>query len=461
MTTTTSDACRLTVVAPSGWIELAVPSDIAIADLLPALVQQAGEHAAEEGLEHSGWVLQRLGEEPLDEDLTPAALGLLDGDTLYLRPRDRALAVLEFDDVVDGVSAGVRNRPSRWRDAATRWLFLGLTGVTLAIALAVLLFGGATLHLRVVSSVLVELLLLVAAASMSRAFADTSAGTVLGLAALPYAALSGVLAVDLVGPATGLGAPHLLAAAAATAGAAFIALLAVGASAPLFLFAGGTALAGTAGAAMPVVSGMDGAQAAAFIATVVLMLAPSVPVTAFRLARMRLPILPRTPEELQQDLDPIASDALLDRAGVADQYVTALFGGVGAVCAGSLTVLAPGHGWEAPAMALAISVALLLRSRVMAGAWARVTAVAPACYGAGLYVVARVHANPRLTDVVLVLLVALAGLLLVGARRMPGKRLLPYWGRAADLAESAVSIALPVLLLAVLHAYGFARSFSD
>src|SRR3954470_9204852 len=89
MTNTTSDACRLTVVAPSGWIELAVPSDIAIADLLPALVQQAGEHAAEEGLEHSGWVLQRLGDEPLDEDLTPAALGLLDGDTLYLRPPGR------------------------------------------------------------------------------------------------------------------------------------------------------------------------------------------------------------------------------------------------------------------------------------------------------------------------------------------------------------------------------------
>src|SRR3954466_4256185 len=126
MTNTTSDACRLTVVAPSGWIELAVPSDIAIADLLPALVQQAGEHAAEEGLEHSGWVLQRLGQEPLDEDLTPAALGLPGGATLSRRPRDGARAGLESDDVGDGVSAGARTRRSRWRDAATRWLFLGL-----------------------------------------------------------------------------------------------------------------------------------------------------------------------------------------------------------------------------------------------------------------------------------------------------------------------------------------------
>src|SRR5689334_12048064 len=104
MTNTTTDTCRITVVAPAGWIELAVPTDIPIADLLPALVQEAGEHAAEEGLEHSGWILQRLGQEPLDEDLTPAGLDLLDGDTLYLRPRDRALPVLEFDDIVDGVS---------------------------------------------------------------------------------------------------------------------------------------------------------------------------------------------------------------------------------------------------------------------------------------------------------------------------------------------------------------------
>ncbi|QXJ27049.1 hypothetical protein AGRA3207_007259 [Actinomadura graeca] len=97
----------------------------------------------------------------------------------------------------------------------------------------------------------------------------------------------------------------------------------------------------------------------------------------------------------------------------------------------------------------------------MSGAWTRLTVILPACYGLGLYVVHWVKDRPAATGAVLALLVALTGLFLVGAERMPGKRLLPYWGRAADLAESAVSIALPVLTLAVLHSYGWARAFGD
>jgi type VII secretion integral membrane protein EccD len=206
---------------------------------------------------------------------------------------------------------------------------------------------------------------------------------------------------------------------------------------------------------------MSGPQAGAFTATVVLMLAPTVPISGFRLARMRLPILPRTPEELQQDLDPIASDALLDRAAVADQFVTALFAGIGLVCAGALTTTARQGGWAALATTLTICAALLLRSRVMAGAWARLTAITPACYGVGLLVVGAVRDSPRSMVVVLAAVIVLAALMLLGAERMPGKRLLPYWGRAADLAESSLAIALPMLLLALLHAYGYARSFWD
>jgi type VII secretion integral membrane protein EccD len=191
------------------------------------------------------------------------------------------------------------------------------------------------------------------------------------------------------------------------------------------------------------------------------MLAPTVPISGFRLARMRLPILPRTPEELQQDLDPIASDALLDRAAVADQFVTALFAGIGLVCAGALTTITREGGWAAPATALTICAALLLRSRVMAGAWARLTAITPACYGVGLLTVGAVREDPRSMVIVLAGLIVLAALMLLGAERMPGKRLLPYWGRAADLTESALAIALPMLLLAMLHAYGYARSFWD
>jgi type VII secretion integral membrane protein EccD len=198
-----------------------------------------------------------------------------------------------------------------------------------------------------------------------------------------------------------------------------------------------------------------------FTATAVLMLAPTVPITGFRLARMRLPILPRTPEELQQDLDPIASDALLNRAAVADQFVTALFAAIGLVCGAAVTAVVQQDGWAAVGSAVTICAALLLRSRVMAGAWARLTTIAPACYGIGLLTVEEVRETPRSMVTVLAVLVVAAALLLIGAKRMPGKRLLPYWGRAADLAESALAIALPMLLLQMMHAYGYARSFWD
>ncbi|TYC11192.1 type VII secretion integral membrane protein EccD [Actinomadura syzygii] len=463
MANMTSETCRVTVVAPTGWIEVAVPSDVPVADLLPVLVQQAGDHAAEEGLEHSGWVLQRLGEEPLDEDRTPAALGLLDGDTLYLRPRDAGLPALEFDDVVDGVSAGVRSRPARWRESTTRWMFLGLVAVTLATALAVLLSAPIPAAERAAAAALIEITLLAAAAGMSRAFADTAAGVLLGAAALPDAALAGALAVRLAEPAGsgGLGAPHLAAASASVAGAAFLAMLGTGAAGPLFLAAGGLGVAGTAGGILEIATRLDAPRSAAVVATVALTLAPVVPVTAFRLARMRLPILPRTPEELQQDLEPVASSTLLDRAAVADHYMIALSAAIGTVAAACMTLLPRQDGWEAAAMLPAICAALMLRSRVMSGAWTRLAVILPACFGLALYVVRWVGDRPAAAGAVLPLLVALTGLFLVGAERMPGKRLLPYWGRAADLAESAVSIALPLLMLAVLHGYGWARAFGD
>lgn len=54
--------CRLTVRAPDKTLDLAVPADVPIADLLPVIAGHAGEDLSEHGLEHGGWVLQRLGE---------------------------------------------------------------------------------------------------------------------------------------------------------------------------------------------------------------------------------------------------------------------------------------------------------------------------------------------------------------------------------------------------------------
>src|SRR5262249_34418381 len=124
--TATVNLCRLTVRAPESSFELAVPVDVQIMDLLPTIVGYAGSRAGadlnEAGLAHSGWALQRLGEDPLDEESTPDALGLHDGDAVYLRPRQEAIPPVHFDDLVDSVATTLRERPDSWRPELSRRL---------------------------------------------------------------------------------------------------------------------------------------------------------------------------------------------------------------------------------------------------------------------------------------------------------------------------------------------------
>jgi len=94
--------CRITVRTPVRSIDLAVPSDVPVADLLPTLLSYGGDDLAESGIEHGGWVLQRLGGAPLDEEHTIDAADLRDGETIFLRPRADTLPEPHFDDLVDG-----------------------------------------------------------------------------------------------------------------------------------------------------------------------------------------------------------------------------------------------------------------------------------------------------------------------------------------------------------------------
>jgi len=79
--------CRIKVRAPESTFELTIPTDVPFTDLLSTIVGYAGSELSEQGLQHGGWILQRLGEEALDGEATADILKLHDGDTLFLRPR--------------------------------------------------------------------------------------------------------------------------------------------------------------------------------------------------------------------------------------------------------------------------------------------------------------------------------------------------------------------------------------
>ncbi|MGW2546573.1 EsaB/YukD family protein, partial [Kitasatospora sp. NPDC001574] len=134
--------CRLRFRAPEAAFELAVPGDVVLADLMPTVVGYAGTAVEESGVEHDGWVLQRLGGEPFDEELTLEALAVRDGEELYLRPRRDALPEVHFDDLVDGVRTGVIARGDSWRPAVTHHLALALTLLALVGGLLLLALPG-------------------------------------------------------------------------------------------------------------------------------------------------------------------------------------------------------------------------------------------------------------------------------------------------------------------------------
>jgi type VII secretion integral membrane protein EccD len=455
------DLCRLTVCGPARSVELAVPVHVPLIDLLPALVGHLGDGLADAGLEHGGWVLQRLGDPPLREDQSVAVLGLHDGDVVHLRPRADQLPPLDFDDLIDGVAAGIAGRSDRWRPEMSRRLLTGLLAVPLAAGLIVLA-GRPGLLSDVVAAVLAVVLLALTGAA-SRALADLPAAGVLGAAAIGYAGLAAAELPLLRGG-------HLLATAAAVRPALLAATAAMtGAATAVTLLRGGrhpalvaTILAGclmTVGGVLAAVARLDAVSVAGVLVALIMPLGGWVPVLAFRLTGMRLDPTPSSPDELQADLDPVPSKFVLDRTRRADRYMTALYTGLAVVVTGCLTVLGLSTGWAARVAAIDVIVLMLLHSRVLVAARHRLAAVIPASVGAAVLVCAaglRADAHDWLA--LLAGLVAVAGLLLAGERSLPGHKLLPHWGRAGDLLQTLTAVALIPAVLWLIDLYGFARA---
>ncbi|GGM03876.1 type VII secretion integral membrane protein EccD [Dactylosporangium sucinum] len=477
MTAPTADLCRVVLVTPYRTLELALPMTVPICDLLPVLVQRAttvsapgrpgADGAADAPANGRGrgrgltgeedWVLQRLGSGPLDEESTPEALQIHDGETLYLRPRDGQLPPVHFDDLIYGLATGVRSRPDRWRDSMTRGLFVALGGVVLLVCFALLLDPAFTPRGWVAAAV--AGVLVVAATMFSRALDDAWAALVCGLAALPFAGLAGYLVPGPVAADTGAG-PQALAAFAAATGAAVLAVAVIGHQQPVFLALWLIGASGALGALL-VTLGLTPVRAAGGVAALVLVLSTLTPSIAFRLARLRLPQLPTGAADLAEDIEPYPAQQLMAGAAVADAYLTAITVAVGAVVTVAAAVLVEHGGGVACGLVAAISAVLLIRARGLSSAWQRISALLPAVTGLTLMAV-QFAANPDAMRRLLALtgLVFLAGSLLAVSRHLPGRRLLPYWGRIADVAEYLAAGVVMVLLLALFDAYQWARALA-
>lgn len=449
--------CRLTIVGPDTQIELAVPVHIALVDLLPTVLGHLDAGLAVSGLAHGGWVLQRLGEDPLDEDLGTAALGLRDGDILCLRPRDDALAPVDFDDLVDGVAVGIRDRTERWRPEHTRRMLLVLLLPTLAVGAFALVLPGAELW-RAVAAGVTTLVLVGGVAAAARAAGDEPVARLLGVAAVTYGGVTGLL-LPAIADGTLIGAAQTLAGATTVVLTALLTAAAGGVSRPEFA---ATAVAGAlvavgAGVALGVPSGAAGGATVALV--LALLLGSFVPRIAFRSSGMKMPELPRTTEEFQEGLEPEPAREVIEKTVRAERIMTALYAGLGVVCGAALaTVLVDGVGWYPWALVAVTSALLLLHARVLRSARQRLSGLLAGSFGALALASAAAIETGEVGRLAAPGVVAvLATLVVVAAITVPGRRFAPQWGRAGEILHTALAVAVVPIAFGLLGVYTYLR----
>jgi len=479
--------CRVTVLAPRARLDLALPTDLTAAELVPMLRELAGESGPRAGrpAPPSAWCLAAVAGAEMPPGATLGALGVLDGDLLRLRPRAEAPLPPVFDDPVDAVAevvpaadgtpgpwarAGSPDEPLAVRpwDAGCRRR-AGLTAGALAVLVAAALLAaarGVGPHADPVAAVTAGLAALGALGAAARVgVTDRAAAVVLAVGSVPLAAACGLASV----PGTP-GAGHVLLATALAAAAAAGSLAVLDEPEPLLV---GAVVATTAGALTALLGTFGTASAAglaAAAAAVAVAALPMLPKISVGLAGLPAPVVPTTPEDMlaadaQWQLDD--AEDIRHHAWLAHVYLGGLVVGACLVAGVGAAVAATAGGTGGALFAVAVVAVLLLRSRSYATAVASGAPLVAGLLGATVLAWAVTRTGTGFVDTGLVgtglistaigagLLVAAAvavGLVRDSAdpvRREPS----PVARRAVDVLEAILVVATFPLALWVLDLY--------
>jgi type VII secretion integral membrane protein EccD len=465
---------RVTIAAPQRRIDIALPEQVPLAELLPELLRHAGEGLADEGERHGGWLLRRTDGGPLQANQALVVQGVRDGELLHLVPARAEWPELEYDDVVEAIADGARRRGAAWSGAATRAATLVAASVLLAGGLLAALRGVPEVRLAALAALGVAVLLSLAGVVASRAYGDAPAGAALGAWSMPYAFVGGsalVASGDPVGvlpPISWLGAPELL--VGSVTGLLAALLGAVGVAAGLRAFAAGVAV-GLLGALTALLAFVLSAGAAAGILMSVLVCGIGVvPLLAIRLGKLPTPPITLPTGAAAAEGFPAAGqplDAARERpergrvfASVArtEELLTGMLAGHAVLAATAALVLVTAGGFAGRLLTAVSAAALLLRSRLFVTVRQRVPLVLAGL--AGVAVLGTALAIESGETVLLTLTAAglLLALVTTGAgstysRRPPS----PYLSRAADLLDTLMVVSVVPVACAVLGLYDRAR----
>lgn len=455
-------APRVTVVGPHRRIDLSLPAQSPIAELVPQLVRMAGIAAYPAA--PAGWVLSRLGSSPLEGAATVAAAGICDGEVLYLNPAATAPAPMLFDDVVDAIARAVEERPGVWRPEVSRRVGAAMAGLVFGgiaalIGAAGLGWPATTRGEGPVLAGVLAVILLVVGGAVARSYGDSLVAAALVAGGLPAALVAGLQSVGSAGVAWSTAASLGVGFAAVAVYAVLAAVIVSDRAAWFVPAAVGAAIGGLAAAATVDLAVRPAAIAALVIVTVIA-LSPVLPSVALRLGRLPLPRVPSDVAAFRRDEKPTLGPEVGRDTRVAEDALTALLAALAVTVAGAtVVVLDTGATW-ACGLAGAAGVVLLLRARAYLGTGQRAVLLlggAAALVGAGVRLAGTGDARVWLG---LIGACALVGVVCaISAVRAPGRSPSPYWSRLLDVAEFLALISLVPTAAAVMGVYSAIRAW--
>ncbi|RRO12933.1 type VII secretion integral membrane protein EccD [Saccharopolyspora rhizosphaerae] len=467
MATGTTVFSRVTVVAPTTRIDLALPSDVSVADLLPMLLDMAREMTPDGGSRHGGWVLAKLGESAaLDPSQSLSSQGVVDGDILQLRRRSDDPPPPLYDDVVDALAEAEPGsyRPWTKETSAKVGHTAGALGLVAAAAALGLSGPAGMLHPESVQGTTAVVYQLVAAvvgmvvaifataigSMVTRAYGAATTGTVIAAAGgLPMAFVAGFNMV----PGNTL-EPRLLLGSALVFIFASISIMVIGAGIVTFIAAATAGAFGTiAFAVATLIGSAHVAGVAAGAAAVALAGISLLPRITIQLSKLPLPHVPGSAEDLKEDSGFPEFRMIERQTGLAHQYMTGLIIGCGLVAAGGAMVAAVDNKIWGAAFAIVVAAVLLLRGRNYAnGSQALALLFSGLLASAGIAVglLVQVADNPLYMAAVFPPLLILGGLAVIFGVVFPNRRFSPVQRRMVDILEAVlIALVLPLALAAM------------
>ncbi|MFP5019841.1 type VII secretion integral membrane protein EccD [Pseudonocardia phyllosphaerae] len=339
---------RVTVVTPRGRADLALPADVAVAELVPMVREVVGGRPVSRRPE--GWRFTGTSGVPLPPDATPDELSLRDGELLHLGPARPVPAPPVVDDAADAVAESVRSATGPGP------LPVGAVGATLLVVAACGVLATVTGPLRPGAAVLAG-----AGALVALLVARRSGGNGAACCAVPPAATAGLLALPPTTGAPSAGALLLAAAAAGAVAATGLVLLRV--LSPLLLAATLATSATALAALAALVLDAPAPAVAAGLAAPALAVGPLLPRIALRLAGVAAPAVPTGADDLAAAEHLPGAAELPARAELARGLLAGAVAGTALPAAGAAALAASGGGTAGAGLAAVTAAVLLLRAR--------------------------------------------------------------------------------------------------